>query len=140
MTKHMSIENKFWEKVIVPADKDSCWLWTGAKDHPSGYGRFWFKNRLDLAHRASYELNNVCIPVGLVIDHLCRNTACVNPSHLEAVTQRANILRGTGEAARNSVKTQCPQGHPYDDTNTYTDPRGKRQCRICRSKRDAARH
>jgi hypothetical protein len=76
------------------------------------------------------------IPRGLVIDHLCRNTICVNPDHMQVVTVRENTLRGNTFQARNLRKTHCPQGHPYDQANTYLH-RGKRHCRICQ--RDANR-
>lgn len=86
----------------------------------------------------SHELHKGPIPEGLVIDHLCRNRGCVNPDHLEAVTQRENILRGEGLAAANARKTHCPKGHPYSGENLYVVPSsGRRQCRICADARRA---
>ncbi len=58
---------------------------------------------------------------------------CINPEHLEAVTQKENILRGIGAPAVNARKTHCPRGHPFDGDNLYVKPNGDRQCRICRS-------
>jgi hypothetical protein len=86
------------------------------------------------AHRAFYEHFIGPIPDGHVPDHLCRNTWCCNPNHLEPVTQRENILRGDGIASRNAAKTHCPQGHPYstENTNGYN---GYRACRICARER-----
>lgn len=70
-----------------------CWIWTGCL-YPTGYGLFVGNDRLPhRAHRIAYELWKGPIPAGLVIDHLCCNRACCNPAHLEAVTQRENVLR-----------------------------------------------
>ena len=61
------------------------------------------------------------IPEGLVIDHLCRNRACVNPAHLEPVSQRENVMRSpVAEGAINAAKTHCSQGHPFSPENTAT--------------------
>jgi hypothetical protein len=67
-----------------------CWTWMASR-HSNGYGQF-HAPTTTLAHRFSYEVHKGRVPEGLVIDHLCRNRACVRPSHLEAVTQQVNIL------------------------------------------------
>jgi hypothetical protein len=117
---------RFWAKVNRT---DSCWLWTATGY--GGYGWFWDGERPALAHRYSYELHRGPIPEGLVIDHLCRNPPCVNPAHLEAVTQQENLMRGRTIYAENAAKTECPYGHPYSEANTYIDG-GSRKCRTCR--------
>lgn len=71
------------------------------------------------------------IPEGLQIDHLCRNRACCNPSHMEPVTVRQNTLRGEGLTARYARQTYCPSGHPWDLLNTRIGKAGGRQCRAC---------
>lgn len=103
---------------------------------PDGYGRFSMKPKPpQLAHRVAHELLIGPIPNGLHVDHLCRVRHCVNPDHLEAVTQRENNLRipGLGEnlilLAR--AKTHCPQGHEYTEENTYWY-RGHRRCLTCK--------
>lgn len=110
-----------------------CHNWTGAKN-PKGYGRMKVGGRLLLPHRVAYEAARGSIPDGLVIDHLCRNPACCNPDHMEVVTQAENVRRGRS-GARQAERTHCPQGHPYDDANTYIAPSGDRQCRTCRKAR-----
>ena len=82
------------------------------------------------AHRFAYTEAKGAIEDGLTIDHLCRVKACVNPSHLEAVTLRTNILRGENTAAKNARKTHCHRGHPFNEENTYRVP-GGRACRQC---------
>src|SRR5580700_4165380 len=98
---------------------------------PNGYGLFTL-GKLMGAHRASHRLFKGPIGEGLVVDHLCKVTCCVNPQHLEVVTQAENVARGdTGKNERD--KTHCPQGHEYSDSNTYRLPNGKhRYCRACR--------
>ena len=85
-----------------------------------------------LVHRFVYERLVGKIPEGLQIDHLCRVRHCANPAHMEAVTQRENILRGMSPAAENARKTHCPQGHPYEGENLFTYNQGRfRRCRAC---------
>jgi hypothetical protein len=116
-----------------------CWNWTGGLTS-RGYGKFWRDGRTVSAHRTSYELHVGPIPDGLHIDHLCRNRRCVRPDHLEPVTARDNLLRGDTLAAGNVAKTECANGHPYDDGNTYRAPDGSRMCRTCMRDRDRRRY
>ena len=125
-------EERFWAKVKKGTD---CWEWTAAI--VGGYGYFRFNGRWVRAHRFAYELTYGAIPDGFEIDHQCRNRACVNPSHLEVVTCKTNILRGLGVAAQLAKKTHCTKGHPYDLFNTYIYPNGTRDCRECRRQRKA---
>ncbi len=119
---------RFLVKVKIVGD---CLMWTGGRR--GGYGRFRVDGRIVSAHRWLYEQLVGTIPAGLVVDHLCRHPACVNPEHLEPVTQRENVLRGEGVGARHARKTHCPQGHEYTDENTYTWNR-QRFCRACHKK------
>ena len=129
-TAELTTSQRFFHYVEFT---DSCWLWRGALAH--GYGRFRVEGRLVGAHRYAYEFCVGPIPDGLQIDHLCRVRHCVNPDHMEPVTQRVNILRGEGLAAQHARATHCPHGHPYDKGNTILS-KGKRFCRICRDTRN----
>ena len=127
-----SVERRYWSKVLVG---DGCWLWQGAL-RPDGYGTFWNGERTMPAHRFAYELLVAPVAPELVIDHLCRNRACQRAyDHMEPVTDRVNVLRGIGPTAIHARKTHCPAGHPYSVANTYNDPDGSRDCRICRLER-----
>ena len=127
-----------WE----PEPNTGCWLWFGpamSKTDPRlSYG-ICGNGRERYAHRMAYERANGPIPKGLQIDHLCRVPCCVNPAHLEAVTQRENILRGTSASARNAVKTHCIRGHLLEPPNLYWIPNKKngridRRCRFCHNR------
>lgn len=83
------------------------------------------------AHRIAWTLLRGDIPEKLVIDHLCRNRSCVNPWHMEPVTNQENIDRGLFRTTWAPLKTHCPQKHEYTDDNTRIDPCGHRRCRIC---------
>ena len=118
-------EERFWARV----DKSgTCWKWQGSSSQ--GYGSFSADGRTVRAHRYAYELTVGPIPHGLVLDHLCRVRSCVNPAHLEPVTNVENVLRGAGWAGTNSRKTHCVHGHEYTPENTVPIADGRR-CRTC---------
>ncbi len=120
--------DRFADKLLVMPD--GCWQWIGAK-HSEGYGVIRADGRPAYAHRVAYELLVGPIPEGLDIDHLCRNRLCVNPTHLEPVTRRENLLRGDTITADQTRRTHCPQGHPYEGDNLFHDKKGRRYCRAC---------
>jgi len=107
----------FWTHVDCSAGPDACWPWRAARFAQTGYGAVRWDGRAQSAARIAYLLAKGSLAEGLHVDHLCRDRACCNPAHLEAVSQRENILRGTGFSARNAAKAMCPQGHPYSGVN-----------------------
>lgn len=120
----------------------ACWIWKGRPDK-RGYGRFADETGWrDMAHRWSYKHFVGPIPRDLFIDHLCYNPPCVNPKHLEPVTQLENtMVRGRSNAAYlNANKTHCKQGHAFVPDNTYyTNVHGQvtRTCKTCHKRRVA---
>ena len=138
-----------FERVMARVEKepDGCWSWTGPVLR--GYGSMFVAigSSPQRVHRIVWQELRGVIAAGLQLDHLCRNTRCVNPDHLEPVTPLTNTLRSNGIAALNTKKTECPQGHAFTAENTYLF-RGKRACLVCRKaaskrgsdRRKAARH
>lgn len=139
---------RFWEYVCIT---ESCWLWTGNVGK-QGYGRIMDQHpskRLLVAHRLAYELLIGPVTSDQHLDHLCHNAdltcrdtiycphrRCVNPAHLEPVTNAENGRRARRRAQQIRPISACPANHPYDSTNSYyeTNSRGvvRRRCHICR--------
>lgn len=133
------LERTFDERIDsqYSVDENGCWIW---RNKPSGHGYSETTNngkRIKL-HRYMYERYKGEIPVGLVIDHLCRVRHCINPDHLEAVTNRENVLRGISISAKYARKTHCKHGHEFTKANTRVY-NGGRYCRAC-ARESARRH
>ena len=129
----MDVLERFMVKVDKHADgcaccplETGCWVWIASLS-AKGYGRFGLLGRNRLAYNVAYELFVGPIPDGLTLDHLCRNRACVNPDHLEAVPMRTNLERGMWPANRH--KTHCRSGHPLPSS---------RKCLVCQRAYNAA--
>lgn len=147
-----TVRKRFWAFVDkrgpVPASRPElgqCWVWTGytGDGRPRlGYGSFGIRRKIWRAHVLSYTWAYGDVPVGLILDHLCRNRACVNPDHLEPVTYRENLLRGLVPEvtrARFTARTSCVRGHPLTEDNIYR-VNGRRRCRKCARIRNKARY
>jgi hypothetical protein len=134
-----SVKQRVLSKTDTSGGPDSCWMWTGSCD-PKGYGSFHTSSsRSVTAHRAAWAVEHGREPEeGMVIDHLCRNHGCVNPSHLELVSNQTNIMRGTYGA----LKETCAKGHPWTEENYRFSKRKdgtyRRYCVICRREANRA--
>jgi hypothetical protein len=106
---------RFWKRIRVSAD--GCWIWTGAQ-RAAGYGGYWDGTKATAVHLAAYKAL-VGPPPDQTLDHLCRNRRCANPSHLEPVSNKENVLRGVGPTAINSRKTHCVRGHALAGENIW---------------------
>lgn len=117
--------DRFWSKVNKT---NYCWNWI-ASTNDRGYGIFRFNGKTSRAHRVAYELTFGSIDDMLVIDHLCKNTLCVNPDHLDLVSQGENVRRGLAGKINNpqSRKTHCSRGHEFSGIRKD----GARNCHKC---------
>jgi HNH endonuclease len=137
----MNDNERFWNKVNkrgpipeVCPELGPCWIWMRCTNgNNGGYGLFSIGYQDIYAHRYSYEQHRGKIPYRLTLDHICRNTRCVNPKHLRVMTQRENTLCGIGPSAQNARKVECSKGHPFSESNTriHKRPDG-RKYRVCR--------
>lgn len=129
----MDFDERFWSKVEVTG---FCWDWKG-RPNADGYGVYRVGPRTKKAHRVSYEILVGAIPEGLKIDHVCRNRRCVNPDHLEPVTDEVNVKRGFGPTAMNARAQVCKSGHPFSGENLMSNG-ARRRCRTCHNARKRA--
>jgi hypothetical protein len=77
-----------------------CWIWKGRRKN--AYANVRVRGTQMSVHRAMYLQEVGPIPKGAVIDHLCDEKVCLNPTHLAPTT--------IGENVRRSVAF-----HPTDD-------------------------
>jgi hypothetical protein len=125
-----SVEKRLADNIIVTG---FCWLWTGCLNE-RGYGDFRLVDRMERAHRAVYRyLMDTNPPEELVANHLCKVRNCVNPDHIEFVTQRENVLYSYSPAGINARKTHCKRGHELAGDNLYIKPTGSRICKTCKN-------
>lgn len=132
-------DRRIFRKISIDP-QTKCWNWTGSKG-PTGYGLLWFRGRTERIHRVMYAYMVAPIPRGrsemkdAQIDHLCKNTSCCNPEHLELVDARTNTLRSDNVCGENARKTHCKKGHPLSD-KLRKNSRSRIFCTTC----DSIRH
>lgn len=127
---------QIWDRFCSSVEPDlngGCLLWAGQASN-GGYGRFLISRKnVVQAHRFAYEHERGPIPPGLHVDHLCRVRCCVNPTHLEPVTPRENLLRGNSLAAIVVRTNTCKHGHLLTGDNVLVRKRGRgRECVECK--------
>lgn len=131
LKRNQALPPRIYEKFKI-GNSDECWLWTASKTR-HGYGRVRWNGHLMSAHRIVYSLFFGDPGPNLVLDHKCRNTSCVRPTHLEPVKFKENVMRGVSFAVTNSKKTHCDSGHEFTPENTYPNGKYGRGCKSCRS-------
>lgn len=114
-------------------DERGCWVWQGYCDG-KGYGYVWATGKHLRVHRVVYRALIAEFPEGLQSDHLCRNTSCCNPWHIEPVTNQVNSQRRSRHGAPRG--TECARGHTFTPATTITRANGSRTCRTCNQMRD----
>jgi hypothetical protein len=130
--------------TLIPLDRitindNGCWVWNGTK-HEDGYGLISIGGKREYAHRVMYQLFVGPVNNNRELDHLCRNPACCNPSHLEAVSSRENSLRGNHPLFVVHRERRCREGHDLTlPENVYTRADGRARCRICAVERQRER-
>ena len=118
-----------------------CHEWQRALNR-QGYGRFKLNGVMLLAHRVAFAIANDGLGISGVLDHLCRNRSCVNPDHLELVSQAENTARGMSPVAQSTRKAldsgKCVNGHERNEENRrFTG--GEWRCIPCEKTWRAAR-
>ncbi|WP_338699141.1 HNH endonuclease signature motif containing protein [Streptomyces sp. Q6] len=131
--------DRFWAKVQI-GTADECWPWTAAVNPKTRYGQFRVGATIRGAHTIAVVYRHGPVPVGHVVDHLCRTRTCVNPHHLDVVTIAENTRRGMAPTAVAARENRCTNGHEFTPENTIAKGDGHRRCRQCFNASQRARY
>lgn len=124
----------FFSRITI-SNHDQCWNFGKST---RGYGKFSINGKSFLAHRFSFSIFNGEIKPGFFIDHICKNTRCVNPEHLRQVTPDINVLENSNSIPSSYKKrTHCKNGHLFNNQD-FSKTRG-RICRVCKAILDKKR-
>lgn len=123
--------SRFLKFVKFTSNSEDCWEWEAFKN-PNGYGMFGIGDKVMLSHRVSYFIFKGSLEDSLVVDHMCRNRACVNPKHLRLVSPKINATENSDSLAYHYGKrTHRKNGHEFTEDN-ITLAGGYRKCKICK--------
>lgn len=120
---------RLWRSTAVDA-ATGCWEWQGSRTD-DGYGEVRIKSQCFFTHRLGWVATGHLIPEGEQLDHLCRNSPCWSPAHLEPVTNQENTKRG--------LRGQFRCDHNPTGVDIYYSKDGRRRCAICNRAWQAAR-
>lgn len=88
----------------VDKTSEGCWQWT--RRFNGGYPQQRIGKKSYLVHRLSLEAKMGAPLGGQAAHHICANSKCVNPDHLQPVTHRENIAE---MLARNAYLTRIAE-------------------------------
>lgn len=123
----------FWNQVTPEGD---CWVWKGYQD-VHGYGVFQYQGTRWLAHRLAYRLLTNEDIDGRSLDHRCLNTLCVNPDHLDNITQSEHAIRSRDGRMVAHRRGTCTRGHPRSESVLRKGTNRVVYCKACRREKRA---
>jgi hypothetical protein len=118
-----------WMDYLTFGESDECWPWAGSVD-ANGYPQAKIGGRKGKVVRVHRVIASYFTTVTGPVHHICGNRRCLNPDHLMATKSQA-------EHFTHHRRTHCVAGHKLTNENIYITPRGDRQCRECRRRRQS---
>lgn len=118
-------------------DESGCWI-SRYSHSRNGYSQIGWSERgkrhMVTGHRASWVRVNGQVPLGMTIDHLCKQRMCVNPEHMRLLPNYENARRIDG---KDWPIGTCANGHSADSLRPVKrrskdgSPRWGRTCYEC---------
>jgi hypothetical protein len=100
---------------MVYGPSDTCWDWSGATHPTSGRP---LASTGEHASRAVWRIFYGPIPPGHDVHHRCRHPWCVNPDHLQSLSEDEHAAEHKG-----IIPDHCKRGHRLDSHNLRTTVR-----------------